>query len=245
VVAAAAAFGGVIWFAYQNGRSPTHAGPPPLVKAEPGPVKVKPDQPGGQEIPFQDSSVYDKLGQNGQKPKPEKLLPPTEAPISRPAPAESSRVASAPLTVNGDSPLPAPDVSSPIALAPAPGVILSRPTPPARQAGRPAAEPAEKPTSANPAAAASKPATSAKSGGVYRIQVSAVRSAEAAAPEAERMKRRFPETLSALKETTSKIEIAGKGFFYRIQFGPLDPAAAKAACERLRGKGVACLVVKP
>lgn len=53
VVAAASAFGGVIWFAYHDGRDANRSGMPPLVKAEAGPTKIKPDNPGGQEIPYQ------------------------------------------------------------------------------------------------------------------------------------------------------------------------------------------------
>ncbi len=85
VVAAASAFGGVIWYAYHQGHEDGRPGLPPLVKAEPGPTKVKPDNPGGQEIPFQDSTVYDRLNQNGQKPVIEKLLPPPEEPVDAPA----------------------------------------------------------------------------------------------------------------------------------------------------------------
>jgi len=84
----AAAFGGVIWFAYQNGRDANRSGPPPLVKADSGPVKVKPDNPGGRRSRFRDSTVYDRLNQNGQKPVVEKLLPPTEEPVARPQPEQ-------------------------------------------------------------------------------------------------------------------------------------------------------------
>ena len=52
VAAAAVAFGGVIWFAYQSGKT-SNGGVPPLVKADTSPIKVKPDNPGGAEIPFQ------------------------------------------------------------------------------------------------------------------------------------------------------------------------------------------------
>src|SRR6185437_11707308 len=88
VVAAASAFGGVIWYAYHQSAGPGANGVPPLVKAEPGPTKVKPDDPGGQEIPFQDSTVYERLTPTGdRKPVVEKLLPPPEEPAVRAPPA--------------------------------------------------------------------------------------------------------------------------------------------------------------
>jgi len=150
VVAAASAFGGVIWFAYHQSPGAGGNGMPPLVKAEPGPTKVKPDNPGGQEIPFQDSTVYDRLGQNGQngqKPVVEKLLPPPEAPATRtpPAPAPPAETAVAPLpppdTLTAQQPLVLPqqttpalpppvDIAAPTALAPTPGAIVIQPPPP-------------------------------------------------------------------------------------------------------------------
>ncbi len=256
VVAAAAAFGGVIWFAYQNGKTPSHSGPPPLVKADSGPVKVKPDQPGGQEIPFQDSSVYDRPGQNGQKPPVEKLAPPTEAPVARPLPPPAGaamRDAGPPASPGGEASLSA-DTNSPTALAPAPGAPLTRPPQPAHpvpeaqprlDAPSKPAVPALRPPipPAENAPPAKQPV--AKVGAGYRIQVSSVRSADAVAPEWDRLKRRFPETLAALKLTSSKTDVAGKGIFYRVQAGPLDASGAKSACDRLRGQGVGCIVVKP
>jgi hypothetical protein len=295
VVAAFAAFGGVIWFAYQNGRNGNGSGPPPLVKADTSPVKEKPDNPGGQEIPFQDSTVYDRLNQNGQKPVVEKLLPPPEMPVSRPqasaAPADAaldpplvdtpptiphpaqqvpvtqpSLVQGAVTPSQGTPGAPLPDAGSPTALAPLPGAIIAQAPPvphPAPQA-KPIAvpTPSAKPTVATPApakpaaappptsiaalingAGAATPAPKQTSGGSYRLQLSAVRSPEAVADEWARLKRRYPD-LASLKSASSKIDVAGKGTFYRVEAGPLEEAAAKTTCTRLRGQGLDCIVVK-
>ncbi len=158
VAAAAAAFIGVIWFAYRNGREASQPSGPPLVKAEPGPVKIKPDNPGGQEIPFQDSTVYDRLSQNGQKPVMEKLLPPPEAPVERSsaAPMDSSVDSKVATTAIGaapsvpQQPIPPPpppanaDIASPTALAPSPDSIIAQPPP-------------EKPTTVAPKSVETKP----------------------------------------------------------------------------------------
>jgi hypothetical protein len=287
VVAAFAAFGGVIWFAYQNGRNANGTGMPPLVKADTGPVKEKPDDPGGKEIPFQDSTVYDRLNQGGQKPVVEKLLPPTEAPVTRPPPAAPTEAAidpplvdTAPVTSRGLSqgpvtqvpaaPVPTvpapsgaspgtpggplPDAGSPTALAPLPGAIIAQMPPanhPAPQAKPVAAATPAKPTAAAPPnsiaalirGAASAPAPTPAGGGSYRVQLSAVRSADAVAGEWARLKGRFPE-LAALKNSSSKVEVPGKGTFYRVEAGPLDQAGAKSTCTRLRGQGLGCIVVQ-
>ena len=60
----------------------------PLLRADERPTKVKPEQPGGMPMPDQNSSLYnDKLAKSPV----EKLLPPPEQPLPRPAPRRSSR----------------------------------------------------------------------------------------------------------------------------------------------------------
>jgi len=70
-----------------------------------------------------------------------------------------------------------------------------------------------------------------------------VRSADAAPQEWARLKRRYPE-LAGMSNSTSKIDTQDKGTFYRVEAGPLDEAAAKSTCTRLRGQGLGCIVVK-
>jgi hypothetical protein len=279
VVAAASAFGGVIWYAYHQSAGSSANGMPPLVRAEPGPTKVKPDNPGGQEIPFQDSTVYDRLNTSGgQKPVAEKLLPPPEEPATRtppPPPAETANLAPLPpppqeaqslppSSQQAVGPLPPPvDTGAPTALAPVPGAIVIQPPPPPQpkvvQAASPPPKPApveaKKPEPPKAAAnsiaaliaeagpAASSSAKAAPGGGGYHLQLSAVRSADAVPAEWARLKRRYPE-LAGLTSSTHKIDTPDKGTFYRVEAGPLDEAAAKSTCTRLRGQGLGCIVVK-
>jgi hypothetical protein len=250
VVAAAAAFGGVIWFAYQNGRDTSQSGAPPLVKADPSPVKIKPDQPGGQEIPFQDSTVYDKLDQNGQKPVMEKILPPPEAPVTRPPVQAAVPPPAPPPAAVADAP-PAPDTASPTALAPVPGsAIITQPpktavTPPVAATKAAAPPPTSIAALESRALAEMAEKPPAKGAGAYRIKISAVRTPDAVQPEWARLKHRYGDILGGLSVTSSKTTVAGKGDFYRLEAGPLDQAAAKSACDRLRGQGLGCVVVKP
>jgi hypothetical protein len=173
------AFGGVIWFAYQNGKNGS-GGMPPLVRAETGPTKVKPENPGGQEIPFQDSTVYDRLDQNGQKRVVEKLLPETEAPVTRPppppAPAPQNEATALAPQAGGAAPTalaqgngivvapppPPPFDGSATALAPSAAVVASPPALPAPQAA-PVAQQASLPApqAAPPAPQAAPPAQQA------------------------------------------------------------------------------------
>lgn len=247
VVAAAIAFGGVIWFAYQSGRDSSDSGTPPLIKADQGPVKVKPDQPGGQEIPFQDSTVYDRLGGPAQqKPVMEKLLPPPETPVQRApapqAPAASEAGPAQASTAQGDASAPAALAPKPappaLAGPPAPAVAQSQPQPDPIGALAAASMPPKPPSTT----LAANPAPSI--GGTYRIQIGAVKTVDAVAVEWARLKHRFPETLSALKVSSDKVEVGSKGTFFRIQAGPLDERGAKSACDHLKAQGVGCIVVK-
>lgn len=268
VVAAAAIFGGIIWYAYQSGGGGS-SGPPPLIRADGTPVKVKPADPGGQEIPFRDSTVYDRL--DGDKQVIEKLLPPPETPADRAPPSQLTETpppaaATAPAIVVPPPPaavtqaaVPPANTASPTALAPnlAPSTTITSTT-----IAPPSAPPASQPASVPPREAATAPASSAKptsiadlvsrtappatapAGGGYQIQVGSVRTPDAANAEWGRLKRNFPDTLGALTMSSRKVELAGKGTYYRIQAGPLNEKGAKTACDRLKAEGASCIVVK-
>ncbi|HYD68024.1 SPOR domain-containing protein [Azospirillum sp.] len=81
-----AAFAGVIVFAYGRGDRVAPDGGPPLLEADATPHKLRPEQPGGLDVPHQDKLVYDRL--NGKattgRGTVEHLLPPPEQPLPRP-----------------------------------------------------------------------------------------------------------------------------------------------------------------
>lgn len=81
-----AAFAGVIVFAYGRGDRAAPDGGPPLLEADATPHKLRPEQPGGLDVPHQDKLVYDRL--NGKattgRGTVEHLLPPPEQPLPRP-----------------------------------------------------------------------------------------------------------------------------------------------------------------
>jgi hypothetical protein len=205
----------------------------PIIRAEERPVKVPPANPGGMEVPDQDLYVL-----NHQQPsdsRVEQLLPPPEAPLPRPV-APPPTVAAAP---------PAPAVApaetaaaSPVA-APAIAPVASAPAAVAAPAANMAAVmPAAPPlTIAPPAAAAA---------GGYRLQVGAVRSPEVAQHEWARLKRAQADLLGSLDVRTVRVDLAGRGVFYRIEAGPIaDGVAAQRACDTLKQRKVGCILVRP
>ena len=174
---ALAALVGSIWYAYEHGLRRASGGPPPLIRAEPGPARVKPEDPGGLKVPFQDQTVYKEIAPKGerlpQQAQPERLLPPPEEPLPKPKPPEPAAgpppPAPPPALAATQAPPPAastpapPPATPPVAAAPVPPVNVAPANPPANlpSAGTPipltppVAAPAPAPTPAPPPAQAS------------------------------------------------------------------------------------------
>ena len=222
-------FGGGLWFAYVEGTR--HAGGDrasgevPLIRADEHPTKVKPERPGGMEIPDRDKLIY-----NPTRPVVEHLLPPPEKPMPRPAPP----------------PAPPAQAETPqlaAAAPPAAGAPVNTP------AAAPASPPQQQPAApTNQAAQGSpKPASAqlpAKSGGT-RLQLGSVRSEEAARQEWERIKRKNPDLLGSLSATPIRADLGDKGIYYRIETGPVaDPAAAGRICDELKQRNIGCIIAR-
>ncbi len=106
-IAALAASAGLLMHAYSEARSSAAARAGAVIKADPGPYKVKPESPGGRTIPDRDKKIYDRIQAAPAGEPVERLLPEPEAPL----PPE--RI----LAATRDPP---PPVETPSAPAPAP-----------------------------------------------------------------------------------------------------------------------------
>jgi cell division septation protein DedD len=213
---------GGLWVAYNN--SQTRApGDVPVIQADQGTTKTRPQQPGGMAIPDQDKLVYN---QGKGPPQVEKLLPPPEIPLPRPAPsgeAASATPAAPAVPVTPAVPPPAPPPAAPATAAPAttaPGVAAVPPPP---------APPA-------PAAAVTG----------YRLQLGALRSEDAARQEWEKLKKAHGDLLGGLNAAWPRADLGERGIYYRIQAGPVgDVAAAEHLCGELKRRNVGCILVRP
>jgi len=221
---AVAALAGGSWWAGHSGRS-TAEDPSavPEIHADAAPVKQAPANPGGLQVPDQDSVL---LNQEGKQ-QPEELLPPPETVKPRPVAATPPSPPRAPA--------PPQTASAPPVAAAAP------PSPPAPQI---AAAPAPVAPAAVPQAKAT-PAPPATAGGAYRLQLGALDSEEAAKKEWLKLQKQQPDILGKLTLTVSRVDLA-KGTFYRIQAGPIaDAAQAAQNCATLKSRNVGCILVKP
>ena len=102
---ALAAFAGVVWYAYDRGLHAGSEATAPLIQADPSPIKVRPEQPGGLDVPNQDKLVYGALrpGQ-GEDSSVERLLPPPEKPAEPPAPPPAPAASESPPAQDSGAP---------------------------------------------------------------------------------------------------------------------------------------------
>jgi cell division protein FtsN len=131
---------GVYWYVTRDFLRPTEAKLAqvpdeqlPLIKAPSGPIKVRPDNPGGQEVPDQDKLVLEAATGNGDPAAtPSALAQGAEQPMARPGTAPD------PLVQPGFDAAPPPPVTKappPPAPKPAPPVVAQTPPPAAAPSG--------------------------------------------------------------------------------------------------------------
>jgi len=122
----------------------------PLVQADPRPTKVKPEEPGGLQVPNQDKEVYERLAQSGE-PTQERLMQPPERPVERPpAPEPAAQApAAAPVVQTPSAPPRQADAAAPAGSAPAQGSPFAPPS----AVSPPAAAPSVQDRPQQPAAA--------------------------------------------------------------------------------------------
>lgn len=258
-------FSGIVWYAYNQGASTSNGGAVPLVQADAGPLKSRPTDPGGLEVPNQDKLILNGQAVDGAPGKVERMLPPPEAPIAKPAlaatptpaPAQPQIATALPPAVNGARPqgqpspilvpnqqqanaVPRAAPQPPVQATPVPQPVVSRPAPapqaPAAQAPAPVVA---KPPAVQPAPAATPAAASAARGA--KVQLGAVKSEAAASAEWAKMQKANPE-LANLSMSVAKVEIPSKGTYFRIQAGPV--ADGGAVCAALKARGQDCLIVR-
>ncbi len=145
----------------------------PLIRADMAPIKVRPESPGGMQVPDQDKLVYDRMQGQREPPQVEQLLPPPEAPMLPPPPPPPQRLArpEPPVTAEQTPPgpislvpeqpppppkpvetaerlLPEPEKPKPVETSPPPP---PQPAPPPPVAAKPAEPPPAKPVESKPA----------------------------------------------------------------------------------------------
>jgi len=212
----------------------------PVVQAESGPIRVKPANPGGLQVPGADNTIFSSSGGNGG----DKLAPPPQTPdlqalqappqpVQAPKPAEPAKLAAA-------TPLPPPaehaaEAAKPpaTAAAPKPQVAIAAAKPVRAAEGRP---PGVVATEHRPG----PPTTGASHGAL--VQLGALSSEQAAHEEWGALAKRLPQFLLGKQPSVSKVERDGHTYWRLRTGGFADMAQATTFCLRMREKGASCSV---
>ena len=242
---------------------------PPAIAAEEGPDKLRPEDPGGMEVPDQDKLVYDRITGEEVAEGLEQLLPPPEEPLLGALPGaedviepsqdalDAAREAAREAIENWVAGVDEADRSAvagtealtegaePDALAAAADGDgpNGEPSLPAIVVERVAEIAPAAGTSAAGTSATGTPAAGA-SAGSYMIQIGAFRSADNAEDAGNKARTAHDDLLGALGLKIQRADLGQeKGVFFRARLGPVERADAKALCSALKSRKVDCLVV--
>jgi len=217
----AGVFAGGLWFAYQqglrHGGAMSGAADIPLIRADERPTKVKPEKPGGMEVPDRDKLIYTQ-----KRASVEHLLPPPEKPMARPT------------ATSGAAPVERIQPATAVGAAATPAASMPQ-TQPQQSSSKPPVKPS------SPATAAAQPMVAQKPGGA-RIQLASVGSEEAARQEWDRIKRANPDLFSSISAAPVRADLGDKGVFYRLLTAPV--ADADRICGELKRRNIGCVIAR-
>ena len=260
-VAAVLGFGVVLVYAYNKGRQDGTGAAPPIIQAQEGPSKIRPESPGGMKVPNRDKEVFSRLETDAPAGKVERLLPSPEKPMTPPAPPVMNSEELAKMTPSAGSEIPKlPSGSDTSSVLPPPPPPATAPETMSKEVNKltakPPAAPAAKPVKKAPAQkriAAKTPAKKAvskakkkSSTGVYRIQMSSLRSQSVVQKSWASLRKRHRDLLGRLSLSIESTTLSGgRGTYHRMQAGPLaSRARANALCANLKKRKQSCIVVK-
>ena len=217
--------GGALTWGIMRATAPRNV---PLIEADPRPIKVRPDDPGGLRVPNQDELIFERNRGSTAQPGAARLAPEPEGPRIDALRAQVAQPPPAPAPATPAAPQPA--APPPQAAAPA-----ARPAQPAPAAPAPGATALQAP------AARPTPAP----GGTVRVQLGALSTEEAARAEWERLSRRHADLLGAFRPQVVRFEREGQAPLFRLRTGGFATTdAAREFCEQVRARNVPCAVVR-
>jgi SPOR domain len=260
-----AAFGGVVWLAYQRGVQQGHAEVPRVIAADQTPVKVPPTSAGGTATPYTGLKIYQQPAPSGEDaaadnaapapapaPAANTPAPPPSMPAEVPATTPPLKVVSVPaVTPPPAKPQVAPQTAPALASeapeplppkgASAPSVPSTRPVlPPA--APRVTAQVATAPVAATPVAAA--PVASTAPAGAGLLQIGSYKSEADANTAWAAYKAKHAALLGGTSPNVMQVDLGAKGVWYRLRIVAGDKSAAASLCDKLKAEGAACIPTK-
>ncbi|MDG4721631.1 MULTISPECIES: SPOR domain-containing protein [Thalassospira] len=254
----AGGLGGAGYWFYHQGQPIQDDGKLPILLPDPSPIKLRPEDPGGMEVPHRNTTVYDQL--NDVDPDANVVLqelpdmPRAPEVVATPKAPETTAsvdswsegaVEATPDAVNPSASIDATAATSSDAVS-APDIAKPEMTDAEKALAAAAERDAETQKATKPVAPASTPQSAAVSLNDFRIQLASVRDESGAAAEWKRLSSKNKDLLASLQMFVQRTDLGGKGVFYRLQAGPLtDASAAEKLCGDLKQRNVGCLIVRP
>ena len=239
------ALGGLGWMAYER-ITAVDPSAPRLIRADDGPIKIRPEDPGGMAVPDQDKLIYQTLNGGLVEETVERLLPPPEEPLPPPEPPEPEIVEQAPAAAPAARASAMPSLPPAEIDAPAEAAATAAPAQPEAKHPPAPPEPAEVAAMAT-ATPAPPPADSGPYSGPYMVQLASFRSIDDADKAWRRAVKKNGDLLSAHSARVVRADLgADKGIYYRLRVGPFAKGEqAKSLCAKLKARSVDCIVVRP
>ena len=224
-------FAGVVWNTYRQGVRPTEGGLP-VIASDTAPYKRSPDERGGLEVAGQDKGYYDSMDGLGD-------------------PALQQAAARNPIDIRRRNPVldGGPSELPPVEGADSPPKIVfgeasNRAETPVEE------EPEIKIAAMQPVIEESLPPVAAPApsrfvaAGSYQVQLSALRSEDAARSAWTQIQSSAPDLFVGANLDIQRADLGAKGVFYRLRIGSFaDRAAAKGFCADVKAAGKDCMVV--
>jgi cell division septation protein DedD len=235
-------FAGVVWNTYRQGVRSTEGGLP-VIASNDGPYKRAPDQSGGLEVAGQDKAYYDSMDGLGD-PAVQKASARNPIDIRRRdpvlaggpgelPPVEEENEAPKIRYAEAEPQAPAEEDSQPIQIAVARTPVI--------------AESLEPITGASEIAVTSAPSVQRSrfsEVGTYQVQLSALRSEDAARSAWTRLQNTAPDLFAGANLDIQRADLGARGVFYRLRVGSFaNRDAAKGFCADVKAAGKDCMVV--
>ncbi len=228
-------FAGVVWNTYRQGVRPAEGGLP-VIASDDAPYKRSPDERGGLEVAGQDKGYYDSMDGLGD--------PAVQQAAAR-NPIDIRRRDTQSATLDG-GPLP------PVEGAEAPPKIVYAES--ADSVDEPAArdpeitiaavQPIAEPTIRSVPEVSASTVSRFSSTGDYQVQLSALRTQDAAQSAWTRLQDSAPDLFAGATLDIQRADLGARGIFYRLRIGSFpDRAAAKGFCADVKAAGKDCMVV--
>ena len=223
-----AAFGAVVWLAYQRGVQQGHSEVPYTIVAQAGPARVAPPEAGGTPTPYTGLKIYQQPAPSDDEADTADAVPPppTEIPpVAKPTTMASTVPAATP--PSAAAPATPPSVKT-APLQPAP----AKPVQPA------AATPAPTIPAPTPPVATPEPAS-----GSVLLQICSYKSQAEANAAWATYKGKYP-LVAGLSPDIKQVDLGAKGTWYRLRIGAASRAEATSLCDTLKAQGGACIPTK-